>query len=61
MLHQLNISTDLSKLSQDDFDRLTKGPESVREKAKKVTPHPKDPEFQINPDDVIPVKMFKIE
>ena len=37
MLHQMNISTDLSKLSQDDFDRLTKGPESVREKAKKIT------------------------
>jgi len=26
-----------------------------------IKPHPKDSEFQINPDDIIPVKMFKIE
>jgi len=37
MLHQMNISTDLSKLDQAEFDKLTKGHESVREKAKKIT------------------------
>ncbi len=36
MLHQMGISTDLSKLSGEDFKRLTSGKDSVREKAKRI-------------------------
>jgi predicted kinase len=37
MLHDMNISTDLSKLSPEEFERLTVGPQSTREKAKQIT------------------------
>ncbi len=37
MLHDMNISTDLSKLSPEEFERLTIGPQSTREKAKQIT------------------------
>jgi|TARA_R110000868_G_scaffold8843_10_gene45113 predicted kinase len=37
MLHQMKISTDLSKLSPEEFERLTVGPQSTREKAKQIT------------------------
>lgn len=37
MLHQMKISTDLSKLSPEEFERLTVGPQSTREKAKRIT------------------------
>ena len=36
MLHQMGLSTDLSKLSGEDFARLTSGKDSVREKAKRI-------------------------
>lgn len=37
MLHNINISTDLSKLSPEEFEKLTIGPQSTREKAKQIT------------------------
>lgn len=37
MLHQMKISTDLSKLSPEEFEKLTVGPQSTREKAKRIT------------------------
>lgn len=37
MLLKMNISTDLSKLSREDFEKLTIGPQSAREKAKRIT------------------------
>ena len=37
MLHQMNIDTDLSKLSPEEFKKLTVGPQSTREKAKRIT------------------------
>jgi len=37
MLHKMDISTDLSKLSPEEFQKLTMGPESTREKAKRIT------------------------
>jgi predicted kinase len=37
MLHNMNISTDFSKLSPEEFERLTVGPQSTREKAKRIT------------------------
>lgn len=36
MLHDMGISSDLSKLSDVDFKRLTSGNQSVREKAKQI-------------------------
>ena len=37
MLSQMKISTDLSKLSPEEFEKLTVGPQSTREKAKRIT------------------------
>jgi len=37
MLRQMKISTDLNKLSPDEFEKLTVGPQSTREKAKQIT------------------------
>lgn len=37
MLHKMNMSADLSKLSPEEFEKLTVGPQSAREKAKKIT------------------------
>lgn len=37
MLHQMDLSTDLSKLSPEEFKALTMGPDSAREKAKRIT------------------------
>ena len=37
MLHNMNIDTDLSKLSPEEFKKLTVGPQSTREKAKRIT------------------------
>lgn len=37
MLHKMDMSTDLSKLNPEEFQKLTVGPESTREKAKRIT------------------------
>jgi predicted kinase len=37
LLKQQNISSDLSKLSPDDFNKLTSGPDSLRNRAKRLT------------------------
>jgi len=37
MLQKMKISSDLSKLSPDEFKKLTIGPQSTREKAKQIT------------------------
>ena len=36
MLHDMGVSTDLSRLSDEDFKKLTSGNQSVREKAKQI-------------------------
>lgn len=37
MLHAMNISRDFTKLSPEEFTKLTVGPQSTREKAKQIT------------------------
>lgn len=37
MLQKMDMSTDLSKLSPEEFEKLTIGPQSTREKARQIT------------------------